>query len=734
MKAHSYLDKAINHYRLLYNYDSDVSAYKSIIYLRLVQNHYDIFYSELSVRIFAKLLSSSGEDEQYYKIDLGKNNIDFFSKNQIPEKKLSEYNFILIERAENTQNENASDVCKKIQWAIHGTKIVQADITKHQNISLIQKSTNTDLTEELINNLAGTNSCAIIVSYVTQEASEEDITKFIHDTSEFIFINLCKSIIVGEYIYDDNYSSKLSQLINPKEDDFPKEELSELDKIINTRREYIQVFQKLQRFCYSLKKIICPDVLNSDIEPIVVDGDINSKVTEIYSKNIEPLWLRLFSALLDITYIDFVYITNRINLQKLSDAFDVINLADNTLAKRDTNSFKTEIIVPLKVKLSFLMAQMLNQDTSYKEHENLIQPYYFVDEQTSRKLKKIKVEYTQFKYVDFEDGIVNFTEIEGCNDLNSYNSLCNTILYEHRHQSEIILAIHQSADYHSRTILELIERYIQNNKGIYTSPFLYHTIYYTYKYSIEAKKSNNSNDLIFSTRLLKLLLEKLSIYIEKHKNSGTGLNQVRKYFQDSIYEIKDDKPESVSILTADKQINWKLFKEKNLISFVSYQAKPVNILFLNNYLQFYKQQADELEQEISKTRTQENSTKIETIIKEERHHSIQVLGILGSFIAFVSIISTGAINITHPELLLIYLIVGAALISLFVALIRFITPTPKAKLYEWILLLLIIGALYMLAGYIKDLDLPENDLHKEEVYKENRHTIIFNQNTNQSNN
>lgn len=733
MKKHNafYLGKAIKRYELLYNYDDDLSAYELLITRALIHNNRSVFFTDLSVKIFVELLAGSGEEKQFYKYDPQTNHIKI-SSNPTPT-----YNPITVKRSSKAKNHK----CQKVDWAIQVTQLILGELDK-QMVYMPVKSM-TDISRLLIERAKekerdrNIQIIQTLMAYILENVTDESTKKLITDNSDHIFFNICKSILVGEYLYDDEYSSRLNKLISPDDKHTLQDDTAQIDNIVNARLEYNQVFRKIQRFCYTLKNVICPCNPDSDIAAIGIDGYINRRDAGIHCHLIESLWVDLLNAILNITFIDFVFVTNISNLRALNTALENINLVSYKWENR--TEVQEEIIGPIKEKLRLLMTQMLNQGVIYDEHNSLLPQYYFVDyKSTSLFAPKDSDKdslYKRIDYIDFKDKFSEYSSLEGYNDLNNYNSFCNEIFRKHLKQSQILLAIDLNDIDSSETILDLINQYIQDSNNIYTAPFLYYTISYLDKYSQEAISNRDTSKLIKSISLSNILLGKLSIYIEKHKSGMAGIHQVRDYFQNSIYELKDGKLEPLSIMTQANDIDYTAHEHTSIVSFVSYKAKPINIPFLINFLNHYEQETKIIETEIFKQQTEDEFKKVNESIEHERNHSIQTLGLLGSFIAFVSIISTGAANLVNSQTLFIYLVGGALLISLFVALLKFVTPSsPKCKIREGIFVLIMCGCLLGMIYYLKETNIIEKEEQRTEKVKENGHTIIFNQNTNQSNN
>ena len=705
----TFLEKAIQRYKLLYNYNTNITAYEPLV-IRVLSDKYDLFRSKLYVSIFVNFLLSSGEKKQYYKYDSESSTITICSE------KPKGYQSIELPRNNNN----------KVDWALNGTELLYSKLTKtHKDCS---SSSSLDSAKYFVSRIQEEKLGSIIVSYASDVASKETYHKFIEENSSIIFFNLFKSLVVGEYIYLDDYSQILGNAINAIDE--YSDDIKSTARNTDIWREFVRVFRKIQRFCYTLKKVIYPDNHNIDIESVGIDGYVNRRDVEIDCQNISKVWTKLLGIILNITFIDFVYVTNRTNIEVLYSAFEYIKLLPKEYPYIITTEVRNEIITPVSAKLKFLMLQMLNQGVADNKYRDLLPQYYFVDNDSNILFKENKAIYEPIDYNYFKK--VKHRDLRNHSDLNKYNTLCKEIFQIHKTQSKILEEIIKDDTYSSQRVIELIDQYLNNDANTYTAPFLYYTISYSYQQAINAI-SNNENEKIDKTcKVLNTLLNKLSQYIEKYKNGMTGINQVRRYFQDSIYEWKDGEFKPVKIIE-DGSINHTILKN-SIVSFVSYQAKPINIPFLINFLNFHKLETGKIEIKILSKRTNEEVNNVHETLKHERNYTIQILGLLGSFIAFVSIISTGAANVVNSQTLFVYLVGGALLISLFVALLKFVTPSSqKCRIREGIFILIMCGCLLGMIYYLKENNIIEKEEQRTEKVKENGHTIIFNQNTNQSN-
>lgn len=584
----------------------------------------------------------------------------------------------------------------KVEFALKALKTLKS-VSQHNNY-------NEDVRlETAIAKLKGRVAGGLLSMYLLKHSSKEDVSLQINKITFDIFFNLFKSILVGEYLSDSEYSYKISQVIKHNGENILECQNPETFEIQNEIRIFLR---KIERFCKSLRKSILPPDKASNNEIITIDGFISPLMPDIHCRHLHQEWVKILNAILNITYIDHIFITTQSNLRILCAALEDIKLLNLDLKfsqkGKEQKEFDEHIKHPLEKKAAILLRQMTDQHIVDDENDICVE-YYFADDKLRSDIqspyeleqkefphqKYVKGEYREYDFEFLEKELPSNKKsydivYKGSNneDLKEYNLYVVEAFKGHKSHQEIRKEI-DNESYDTDT-LNKITTYLTSTSFFPSAPFLFNVIRFLYRHSDKLTRQENAD---FDTahrwvNTLQTAINKLSQHLNRLKNCTASPMQVRGLFEWSYYQVADNK-----MIQIDS-------KKKNdnipVITFISAASKPVNILFLSNFVNKYQQRANDLLRRISNLAIERNNKQAaslterfkeetEKMLHDERAHNMQILGILAAFISLISVLGVGITKDVHPIVCGIYMIIAMICILSFTFIFNIFMSSPPIK-------------------------------------------------------
>ncbi len=710
-----YIDKTLIEYRKLI--ECDVVKYEFLI-KQFILDNMEVFASQKGVDVFLQLYTGSKEQEQYYKYDKSSQTI------RISTSKEKGYTPILFK-----YNSRISS----IDFALNGT-------LQLQELGIVKKMSPEgdwikDTFSLICSNLSDSPSeKGNLIQYVLdkyQKTATFDL--WLQEVSFPIFFNLVKSILIGEYIICDRYLELIHKEVFDIQ--FHPDEIEYRNAISQKlETEFSDIFTNVQSFCSTLKKSIEASISGKNIETIVIDGFFNKRNTNFSHRDIyiPKDWLNIFTAVLNITYIDYIFVTTDDTLRILSQSIQSLQLFESEkisprAQQNSINRLNAEIIIPLCAKAYVLLKQMI----CHKPNDDSLGcvDYYFVDDTLDERFNQdYNVKESDNEYIiDLDtkchhpytilDKHFKSNKLQQYIYLHQYNSHQYRILKKHQQHKKILDAICNK----NKNVIKLVEKYLKSSPAekLLTASFLYKTIDYLYSQLQESLASDVIKDAVSLHKLQKQydvviqLCDELDRCINRNKNCNVDTYQVRDLFHLSCYFIQSNTFTQANIFRDSTYLtSWA--NEKSAISFLSLGYKPINVLFLSNFLKQSKRGLDELQRKINEREHEITLQKLDETLHHERSHTMQTVGILGAFIAFVSVTATGIHGMTNPNIFTIYLSVITMAVLIFAGILRLLFGRRDTiKCHEWIIFIILILIQMLLLYNVWKLMPDTNDKQKE---------------------
>lgn len=691
-----YIDVASDHYKNLISYDFD--TYELLIRQFLEDTK---LTNERDILLFTGLLDNGIKGlKRFVEYDSTTNRYTLFDKN--PRKKAGRNRIWELKFTPEEASQNP------VVYGLAGIR----EANEHYGKQLKKAETETNESLHLLKSKLTKNSKVNLVEYVIDHTEDVIFDQWLNESCCNIFFNLYKSILVGEYLMLDDYSLTLSDTIAYENNDI--EPRSRKISIESLKKSYQTNLSKIQLFCKTLTQILQDNT--HDQQTISIDGYFNAFMSQCcVRQQSAEIWVNVLDNLLDVTYIDHVFVTIPENIKKLNLAFESLEtLLKVKLDAASKEKLRNELYEPLKTKILVMLNQMINQSGS--KDEELEVHYNFADNRIAKELKEIyrfsgelacsrwdeQFIYRNFRYDELAVQTERTYIDPGNRDISLFNQKTRDEFKQHRDLAAIQKAIGENGN----RAFALIRERIKNNK-FWTPPFLYKTIHYVYELHKRGKDDNTPTQREIYDLLIQLL-NKLAIYITAHKNCMIAPQQVRCPFHMNFYQITN---QTIGPMTVDpnKMVRntVEVFDKRQAFMFLSLGIKPVNIPFLSAFLDKYKLKTEEILHDILKReldrvtfnlkRSQDKQREQDKILKKhrtdwkehtrsirkelhnERTHTLQMLGLLGAFIAFVSIIATGIKGDIDPRIFQIYLATATICILIFILLFRIITAPHFLK-------------------------------------------------------
>jgi hypothetical protein len=491
------------------------------------------------------------------------------------------------------------------------------------------------------------------------------------DAITFLFFTyLWKSVAVGEFYIVSGYKD----IIRAWED--KKDDLDEriLPAFINC---YSDISSAIATFVNRINPKNNGGLyeVHFELDQDLIIDSIPGKYVK--TEHLQPL-IKLTQLLFDITVIDIRYIASESNLSKLINfiyAFDKLKKSLSptkaTLARRtsifleqafDVNALEilNNVIEALIFKACVLSKQMMEQQApagpkicfgysplTNPEINSIIEQYSQYAKDYTKDIFYVLYKHDSKNDISTQDKFQD--DLKNCRKDNSRYPECSLIKKYNENIDEGVSAyitnnrlyylIKNNAD--PQSIIQGIESFVQEHSDITAfkcvSPStLVKSILWLYNY---LKNSVNREHRVIYT--YGKLLNCLRLFIIAYKNEKDAPRRFRSYFEYSYCSVEDKKVIKVYLSPAELQ-NYDREQTKQYIFFASQGYSPVNMQFLENFFLKYNREfrtfeGDAIEDSIKKS--EELSGKITgaiATIKEERGRTLQLVGLLGTFIAFVS--------------------------------------------------------------------------------------------------
>lgn len=493
------------------------------------------------------------------------------------------------------------------------------------------------------------------------------------------FIYLWKSIACAEFYIIPEYENKIRTIKSEQKDDFEPRILP----------AFINYYSDISSFIKTFINRVTPFNHDGEYElNVELDEDlIVDYIPDKYLKTdiLNPL-MKLTQQLLDITIIDIRYVASEKNLSKLvnfiyalkrfKDNLSSINsgLAKNTaiyLEQVVAKSLKInaldlfhDTINTLTFKACILAKQIIKQTTPKEkicfeysgladaEISELIEQYETYEINYNKDIfhclynGKYELSTSEYKkYIQVIEALYKDNCHFTSNFIKTYNYNVNRGFNTYQLDHRIFTLI--QGDGGSSEIIdavkELINRYdAKDNKNVILSykeispSTLVKAIEWFYRYLKNSKECHHEEITLYGK-----LLNCLRHFIVIYKNGNDSPYRFRSYFEHSFYQIDGNNINNIK-LTYNSFNNYNCLNFEKSIFIASFGYTPINLVFLENFFLSYNRRFRILESiEIQKSIDISNKLSTqsqETIltIKEERGRTLQLVGLLGTFIAFVA--------------------------------------------------------------------------------------------------
>lgn len=676
MATKYHIDKALKYYRHIVSFNLSVDVYTKSVYTFIKTHHKDLL-NKRDINLFVNLLK--GITTEIRKISYDKDN-DAFSVDDSKEKTTIRY--------EGPPNFDSIDyafwMAQKAKKSFDLNKSTE-QIDEQKLICLL----NAELPVEHKNRLIG---------HALTHCFEKDYDNLTFQLSHNLCFHILKSLLIGEYLIIDDYSQKISAT---EDDDF-----NENTEIIlyRTSLYFKELLADIHAFCKTLRALLSSD---NNTKFTVGVSTFNGHPSLQHNKYGFEIWRNGLSAMLTTIYIDHLFVTTTKNIYDLccaNNAFD--NLKAYKWDREYGQHIVEEICNPAKKKIMFLLRQMIYHKAPYSDEELSIE-YYFTNntlystinaatlahiysESSPRPAFLALDKYLPNYYYKVDNNKLEITIPHKYEDIASFNNNINKVNNIYIKEDKLFKSINNNRIRYKANIKRL-DNYIDKN-NIFTIGFLYKCIKLIYNNIDTVESYRDAYFLIL--KLLDKLYDIISIY-EMHSTLPT---QMRLPFKYNYYKVENSYTVKYTLDINQKSGINKLFLEgEPVFFFVSMGFKPINVMFLKNFVVKYRHLIEKghlqrSEDAINNKFKKERETHKEVLnqlmsrqkedLSDIQNKNTQLLGFLGAFIAFVAMVATGFTKNMELSLFKNYLTCACACILLFVIMIRVITMPLSYKIRE----------------------------------------------------
>lgn len=541
-----------------------------------------------------------------------------------------------------------------------------------------------------------------------------------------------KSALESEFLYIKDYNKIVKYKNIP--------EFSQYNLYPNIVRLGINnIYESIKTCCLQISQVVYNEKENIIKESVAIcqqyikiKTDENPNIIEI------PYWEHIVSIVVLIfkmSFIDLSYVSNNSNIQILCELINAIEKFRNYLENNShivtSNSDDKQIYINVKYIneiVLFKSSKLLLQILKHKQPDdsNIEVPRFKYNLMGYDDIKKI-IDTCKIKidniiginpFIDYCSNneriyASDFTEFCEKNGIDLHKSdLCNI------YNKFVIHGINKNLEYsyiyesikskNEKDFLRLLNDAIGSMTHRSVPPSLYvktiKNLCIIAEEKIDKEDVENSKMAI---RLLNDMINKLRIFTLTYKNQLTTPYRFRPLLEYSFYSIDD---EFNIKLIRNKEL-CSPDKDKNIFSFASLGFSPINYTYLENFYYLYNRETHRLNRrmrQLSSDRQKlsidekivESSNKVKEEITKERKSTIQLLGVFGSFIAFVSSIAGMVKSVECFWQFILFSLTFVGCISIFVYLIYFVTKSEDDKKDNTSVIMLYIILLIWIIGNI----------------------------------
>lgn len=682
--------------------------------------------------------------------EIGVNDIMFVaSTNEIGE----DQSLVIDLSKENNIKDNFALLCIK---AAECTKIILDDennpILKVEDINiLIDNEDKAGSQPSMITKLV--SACVKIC----KEESQEFFSTFSTYKGLAIYTYLIKSTLIGEFLSLDNFSERLRTILqkglNSQIDEIKGDRVVPpvLNLVENIIYEYTK-FCNLKSILYNERKV--------GIVPYYYELEEKEAIYKEIT-GVEALQIKLhilFQYALKITAIDLCYYASKDNLQVLIDAlfhnYHIKQIYNDPSIRKDLNLLRTvnpqiydllwEVLQGIEFKASVLANGILEFEQPCNSLESSCK--YFVGGMEIRQIlnsykdiysfssknplisnfnKKSLDVFQHFKNISLKSPLY-----EGHNDITSYDSQLKHASEVYEEEQKLIQKLTNTEtetkqiDNIQSITNDLEIRFLKNSSDI--TPGFFSKIISDINDNIT--KGSNYNEWL---HILRIVLRILRNYIQTYKDMQIIPPQIRPPFYNSFYLRAEENNwtytdqhyniEQTAIKNEYKKINLmnNLSDQDKSIFFASYQCYPIDIQYLENIFyehnnKWHEKQERRITEQIEKLNTLSKDNKnirsyVIDLFADERKRTIQLLGIFGAMLAFVSSVVGMQKIVSSPIDFAIFTFIYILGLLIFVFTISYITllqqhssefsKKSKAKT-DWRPITIIIILLAIISGLL----------------------------------
>lgn len=611
--------------------------------------------------------TSYGDYPLCYKLDEGRGiNIRIYYKSDVLPSgysELPEENEVNIEHIP----QEITGVIKLLKAVLQAKKILQES----------QKGNNptwdTDFKNVLSKYDTGNYIGLLVQSSLIQKDSKI-LYLFMRKMNMIFFGHLAKSLLNAEYLFLDNYSELLDEILSSETEGYDLEDGLNLPRVVFPYqvKSFIMLACHLKDMCFRIRKILEDEPksrIELDTDP---EEEANSKLLSniIVGEGYTAPFGKLLKSIVDMTMIDHAFKTNDKNVEKLVVLLRRLKHVEFLINKYDDNKNKKsfELILQIvKSKASSMLCTLYTQKNDYLtykfyftagyEHDIDIKPSlqkHAIEESVAIENKYIKERLENKNKQLRKDKLPQIDKYARRKDVNSYNDKIEKGITTYCETSSIIEKI-KSGNPVEECVSE-IRSFYNCYKDRLSPSFFVSSIAYVEKQLSETISDNDSemNKRIDKYTLLGDLLSGLSAFISLYKHSLPL--RYAPPFASSFYKKEEDY--SYCEIKKNQVDKYNYHNFEKLFFFASLYSSPLNIDFLNRFyecyirknnqhgISFYNAINKSISDQINKLNIQNEKFKEDTInIKENiqkenqenRQQTMQSLGVFAAFLAFVTI-------------------------------------------------------------------------------------------------
>lgn len=542
--------------------------------------------------------------------------------------------------------------------------------------------------EEIFKNLP-LDKMKFLVDFCILKILNEDFYKpfyktFSEATALLVYTYLFWSLLSGEFIlFLDTYRELFKSTLEGSGSNMNKDEIDDRPVPIILKERY-NIYLELKRFIVQVKAIL-NSVKASCLFVSDDMRDINAVNRNQFSSLLNDLF-RLYRLSLQMTVIDLRYYANEDNIQVLIDILNCVHRIKIEYERKDIplgfNLFKTwepdiyssfkYVLDSLEFKASVLLNGILNQ-----EKDRRVKSYTHLYKIGNNKIEKILAK-VQYKPRLNLDPLLKFYQNS---DLEIKEENISFTLYDNYIQTNnsVYFGLLASLKNDKERLFDRIKNLLED-KFLQYPPSFFIVALKIIQHCVDKKiKKENWN------ALLCFALQKLRHYLQFYRDNECIPAQFRRCFAHSFMK-KDDEWVSCELSREAIENHRKGCSLISEIFFASYGYAPIDIQYLENFFFEYnngwhlRQEKRFQEQMVSlykyekileETQNLQKNTKeyVNEQFSDERKRTIQLLGIFGALLAFVSsVVGLQKVVTTPIEFVLFALMFTTSLLIFVVAI------------------------------------------------------------------